>query len=78
MPPIFKDHSMLNIELTQKEIDFIKLELDYRLKKCSPLGYPTSNSTVLPKEHAEFYNGLFKKLTTRDHADYIKYKETLI
>lgn len=67
----------MQIELSKKEIDFITLELDYRLKKCNPLGYPTTNSTILPKEHAEFYNGLYKKLTNHDHIDYIKYKETL-
>lgn len=68
---------MPSIELTTKEIDFLKLELDYRLKKCNPLGYPTSNSTILPKVHAEFYNMLYKKLTNHDHLEYIKYKETL-
>lgn len=67
----------MTIELNDKEQKFILLELDYRLQKCNPLGFPTSNSQNLPKEHAEFYNNLYKKLSGADHKDYIKYKETL-
>ena len=75
--PITQKDRKMTIEITQKEANFIKLELDYRLKKCSPLGYPTSNSQVLPKEHADLYNGLYHKITGSDHPDYIKYRETL-
>jgi hypothetical protein len=67
----------MQIELNTKEIEFLKNELDYRLKKCTPLGHPTSNSTQLPKVHADFYNSLYKKLHSHDHIDYIRYKETL-
>ena len=67
----------MQIELNEKELNFLKLELDYRLKKCDPLGFPTSNSQILPKEHAEFYNQFYKKLTNTDHPAYVKYKETL-
>lgn len=66
------------IEFTDKEITFLKLELDYKLKTCNPLGYPTSNSAILPLAHAEFYNGIYKKITGHDHADYLKYKNCLI
>lgn len=67
----------MNIELSEQEKEFLRIELDYRLKKCTPLGYPTSNSTQLPKSHAELYNGLYKKLTTQDHVDYIRFRDTL-
>lgn len=67
----------MQIDLDDKEYNFIKLELDYRLKKCHPLGFPTSNSQIVPKEHADFYNQFYKKLTKTDHPDYIKYRETL-
>lgn len=67
----------MNIELSEQEKEFLRIELDYRLKKCTPLGYPTSNSTQLPKGHAELYNGLYKKLTAQDHVDYIRFRDTL-
>ena len=67
----------MTIELTQQEKDFLVTELDYRLKKCTPLGHPTSNSPQLPKPHAEFYNSLYKKITQHDHSDFIKFKGTL-
>lgn len=67
----------MKIELSERELNFLQVELDYRLKKCNPLGFPTTNSQIVPKEHAEFYNSFYKKLTNRDHPDYLKYKETL-
>ena len=67
----------MQIELTQQEIDFLTNELDYRLKKCTPLGHPTTNTPQLPKPHAEFYNALYKKINHHDHIDFVKYQKTL-
>jgi len=67
-----------NIELEEVEHAALVRMLDFRLRQCSAYGYPDSNSPSLLREEADILHNIYKKLTARDHTDYIAWSGNLL
>lgn len=65
------------VKLTDEEITHLIADLDLKLKKCDPLGYPSTNGSVLPLATATIWNSIYKKLTDEDHKTFLYFKDCL-
>lgn len=71
-----KDGSVI-VKLDDGEQSAIVIWINLLLRSCDPSGYPRNNSPQPSLSYATSLNSIFRKLTGKDHASYVAYKDTL-